>query len=553
MSGPYGCRLFKDGEVGSLRVMGRWRVGVLVLSFGLAACGRVSRDTPSAATDAASGGGAETADAALGAGATHDVDATPDASPCDPADAGAITWAKAFTGRSGVGTLAPAGLTVCGDGLCSVGNLVRVAYGEVPDAQTQYGTALVKFTPEGALVWSQAIEGPSATDSFSPNGVAADAQGNLVVIGGCRGQLVLAAEGGTQRSVSCPDADTNTHEHLLVLRFDSAGLFLSSTDFGTSSSYPPNFRVAVDPSGRTVVAVHVGGYSGEPERALVVSWGADGVETFRHSFAGGLSFPTGLALDAQGNAVLAGFFSSVWSLAGDDADGGLDGGTQLDTSSSAVCAFKLNLAGDLVWSRCFGGFGQQDLEPQLALGPDGSVVLGGAFTHDLDFAAIGNGAPPSPTRLSTPNEEAFYVAKLTADGDFAWQQQFGNGLTQDPHYGIAITPDSAILFPGQASGALAIGDLNLDAGTDAGSDSLDTPFVAEFDASGHPVFVTPLGHEDAFDTSNGIVLADGLGAGVGTGLGGCRNYYLAGNGVGALLAPGGAQTGEGFVLIAGRY
>jgi hypothetical protein len=377
------------------------------------------------------------------------------------------------------------------------------------------------------------LGGLSSPDRFAAASIGADDRGGLAVAGACRGQLVLPAAGGGQRAVDC----SGTQAHLLVARLDPSGASVWSADLGGTSDVPAALRVAVAPGGRVVAAAQVGGPFGVPNPApagaLVIAWEADGTERFRRFISGVPTYPTGLAIDTEGNMVLVGFFAGPTTVDG----GGADGGVILDTAGSAVCALKLSASGDLAWSRCFGGDSQAYLGPQLALGPDGSVVLGGSFVGQLDFDAIGRGAAPSPSRLTSAGKTDIYLAKLDRDGEFLWQRQFGNADEQDALLGVATTPDGAIILPGTTWGALDLDGVRIP------SSSSSSPFVAGFGADGRLSFATPLGGSAYVSGSSAIAVA------------GCRDYYLAADYSGDLRAPGAPATNPtiGLAVIAGRY
>jgi hypothetical protein len=466
----------------------------------------------------------------------HDTDAAPDASPCGKNVApGSLLWSRMFerdhfgpSPLDGVLRAPPAGLAACGAGLCLLGELdSRIRFDRDLVAQGRDDAYLAKLNTEGVPLWSKRLGGPSLTDRFTASSLAADARGNLVVAGSCQGQLVVPNGDGTERALDCSSGDW----HSIAIRFDASGRSVWLREFDTSGVSP---TIAVGGSGRTVVAANLGGAASNYEdRVAVIAWGEDGTELFRHWFQGDSVRLTRLALDAQASIVLVGQFrGQVRSLGRTAADGG---GVLLDTASSSLCAVKLNASGDLVWSRCFDG--NYVHAPQLALGSDGSVVLAGVFSDQADFAAFGQDAGPSRSRLFSLGGRDIYLAKLDRDGDFAWQQQLGNADAQSAPLGLATTPEGDILLAAATQGPIALGHLKMDA------DSVDSPFVAGFDADGRPSFVTRLGK---FSNALG---GHSLVAGT------CRSFFLAADYSGDLETPDALRMGdiEGLVVIGGRY
>ncbi len=480
-------------------------VGVLVLGIAFAACGRVSRDPiaegPDAGIASASAGGA--------------------ASACDPGKAGTLTWARTFEQDSDASFPSgeAQGLVQCGDGLCTVADGV-----------------LIKFSTAGAMVWSRTITGDLPSHSFTTKSLAADARGDLILGGYCTGQPTLTTASGVAQLPDC--GDEPTHPQVMLVRLDPDGFFVSAETLGTSVDFPPPIRVAAAPDGRHIAFTLAGdGTNAYASDGLVVAWAADGTESYRHVFSGGFPVPTDIAFDSQGNAVLVGFFYKTTSVDENDPDGG----TLLDTAGSEICVVKLTPTGELAWGHCFGGDPQEDLEPELALGPDDSIFLAGSFIGHVDFDAIGQDAPPSPTRLTTIGSTALpqpdsdlYVTKLTADGDFVWQRDIGNTLAQDGPYGLAVTPAGQVLFDAVTRGPLDVGPFHFDGGTSGG------PFLLELAGNGDPVFLTSLGTSTYFEAHAGIAL------------GSCSNFYLIAYFEGALSAPG-ANGGDGLALVGGNY
>lgn len=529
-------------------------VAQLVLSLTLVACGgRAMHPLPRTGGGGAPGSGGSGGSNDLGgasgspdqAGTTGSSDGgTLSAPPACPATTpGRVTSSRTFVvdqfGPSPIVSplsAEPAGLVRCGDGWCLAGELdSRVAFDRDLVAEGHDDAYLVKLAEDGTPVWSRRLGGTTTTDRLIASSIGADREGKLAVGVVCQGELVLADADDRDVLLHCPSDE----RALLLLRFDENGAFLWSAELGTSWVIPAQFRVAVDADGRTVVAAHVGGPIGKAdaprERALVVAFDPQGNELFRRSFEGGVTYPTGLALDGAGNSVLTGFFASgVKTFEGDTAG---DAVTELDTAGSAICALKLDSAGELVWSRCFGGKSQQALGPHLALGPDASVVLAGEFVDELDFGAIGQDAAPSPSRLASNGSTDMYLAKLDASGRFLWQEGFGNEDDQDFPLGMAVSEEGVIVALGTTRGPLVLAGTTLEAGTSP------SPFIATFGPDGEPMLAASLGQHAYIEGSSGIALGD------------CRSFYFAADYRGDLLSPNvpSMTAADGIVFATGRY
>jgi len=429
---------------------------------------------------------------------------------------------------------APVGLAPCGDGFCLAGELERrVRFDPDLVAQGDRDVYVAKLRADGSRVFSRRLGGTTTADDVFAASFAANEQGDLALGVGCSGELVAETANGAATAINC----AGDHERLLLLRLDAAGALLWAADLGTSTVVPPRLALAIDANGRTVVAAHVGGPittpGALPEQVLVAAFARDGSELFRHYFVGVETYATDLAIDSQGNTVLTGFFAGTVTTTDGDATSSVS--EPLDTAGSEICLLKLDSSGSLSFTSCFGGQGQANLEPKLALGPDDSIVLAGSFVGNLDLAAVGGNAAPSDSPFSTKGKTDIYLAKFDAGGSLVWQRQFGNEEDQEVSLGVAVTPEGNVLLPGVTWSALAIDGFETAQGT-------SSPFLAGFDAGGEAYFLGVLGKAAYVDGRDSITL------------GSCRSFYLAADYHGNLLAPGAdQQQADGLAFVSGRY
>ncbi|MBU0507975.1 T9SS type A sorting domain-containing protein [bacterium] len=92
---------------------------------------------------------------------------------------------------------------------------------------------------------------------------------------------------------------------------------------------------------------------------------------------------------------------------------------------------KLNAAGDSLWSRTYGGSGQ-DICWTLTQTPDGGFLLGG---QTQSFGEAHNTAPN------------FWVVRVNSSGDTLWTRAFG-GSGIDVCTSVALMPDSGFIIGG---------------------------------------------------------------------------------------------------------
>lgn len=127
---------------------------------------------------------------------------------------------------------------------------------------------------------------------------------------------------------------------------------------------------------------------------------------------------------------------------------------------------------ELVWAKEFG-----DTEPQLAeslaVAPDGTIVLGGAYVGSINF-----GPTAATTHVSTSATD-MYLAKLDAKGDYIWSKSFGSAAGEaDLLTKVAISSTGQIFMAGAYKVTIDLGGGPL---TATGNQDF---FVASFDKNG---------------------------------------------------------------------
>lgn len=120
-----------------------------------------------------------------------------------------------------------------------------------------------------------------------------------------------------------------------------------------------------------------------------------------------------------------------------------------------------------------------------ALGPDGSIVMAGAFEGSLDL----DPGPGSRARLSAGDLDVFIVA-LDASGDLRWGQTLG-GIGEDSAREAAMRPDGSVAVAGCFEGAV---DFDPGPGTDVRTSNGESDaFVTVLDADGALVWARTFG------------------------------------------------------------
>ena len=294
---------------------------------------------------------------------------------------------------------------------------------------------------DGSHVWSRLVGDASAMD-IVPGVVAVDPTGTIVLAASYQGSLVWP-EGNSLG----PSAGS----HLFLSFFDPDGAHLESFDLGPGAVAR---RIAVDENGDVVVlgvlfglADLGGGPLGEATpTSFLARFSGSGQHLWSRAL-GTLTEPywgRGLALLPDGGAVAAVPYIGV-----------LEGGeTPLVALGKDVGLVAVTAGGAVSWTARFGGDGE-DGPWDLALAPDGDLVLGGTFSMTFDAGLC---ALPSQA-----DEDAFLM-RLDPSGHPRWVHTFGD--PQSDHgpgsedwpgeilSAVDVAPDGSILTVGEWEGVV---------------------------------------------------------------------------------------------------
>ncbi|WP_434415966.1 hypothetical protein [Nannocystis pusilla] len=179
---------------------------------------------------------------------------------------------------------------------------------------------------------------------------------------------------------------------------------------------------------------------------------------------------TSLAVDGAGNVILVGAFFGT-------ADFGGETFVVTDPHSDAFVA-KFDTGGNHVWSRHFGGPGEQRIDV-VAVDEDGTIALGGRFSGEID---VGGGPLTSVSFMDV------VVANLTPDGEHVWSRNF----TSSDEFTTGLVTEIAI------AGGETVLTADLQDSSDFGGGPLGLPdslnsFVVKLDAGGGHVWSHAMG------------------------------------------------------------
>ncbi|MEO8587891.1 MAG: SBBP repeat-containing protein [Flavobacteriales bacterium] len=174
----------------------------------------------------------------------------------------------------------------------------------------------------------------------------------------------------------------------------------------------------------------------------------------------------GVALDANGNVVVSGYFQGT-AMFGND--------TLASAGLSDVLLLKYDPNGNLLWSLRDGGTGD-DKANQVAVFGNGDFGVVGSFQGSADIA--------NSLLLATGLHNAF-VARYTGMGIGLWSAQAGSSLNfaGDEGFDVESAPNGDLVFCGEIAGPSDFDGTSVvpNGGTDV--------FLARYDGSGHPIWV----------------------------------------------------------------
>ncbi|QQR88318.1 MAG: SBBP repeat-containing protein [Flavobacteriales bacterium] len=172
-----------------------------------------------------------------------------------------------------------------------------------------------------------------------------------------------------------------------------------------------------------------------------------------------------LGLDSSGNIYVLGEFRATAAF---------DGFTLAGTGGLTADIFlaKYDGTGVFQWAKAFTGAGYK-VSPSLLVLPDGSTIITGSFTQEVDLGS---------TTLSGANfNYRLFIAAFDPLGNDQWAQQFQTTGSSNG-YALARRPGGDIVLAGTFSGSITIGNTTLN------STGVSDLLVASFDPAGSPLW-----------------------------------------------------------------
>ncbi|PKP22994.1 MAG: hypothetical protein CVU05_01455 [Bacteroidetes bacterium HGW-Bacteroidetes-21] len=291
--------------------------------------------------------------------------------------------------------------------------------------------------PSTSLEWASNLGGISYDYAYSS---AVDANGNVIITGEFRGTADFDPGTGVFEMTSYGIRD------VFVVKLDSDGDFLWAKQFGgIDNDYCKS--VTVDASGNIYFTGNFKGTAdfdpgtgvveltspNSAENAFICKLDIAGDLVWVKHILPDMGFPgipsskgESISFDPNGNIIISGTFNG-----GNDFDPGSSEFIFANTLSETIFILKLALNGDFVWAKRMPGSSTDGIL-RSTNDASGNVYLTAVFSETPDF-------DPGPAVFNLTSDDGHtFVAKLYADGSFAWAKQFSGSSTT---VGNAITVD----------------------------------------------------------------------------------------------------------------
>jgi hypothetical protein len=191
--------------------------------------------------------------------------------------------------------------------------------------------------------------------------------------------------------------------------------------------------------------------------AFLVKYSSTGGHVWSKRFGGTSSdVPLGIAVAAGGNIAMTGYFQGTANF----------GGQNLTSAGvNDIFAASYDSTGRELWSKAWGNTAD-DRGTSVAIDGQGSVIVTGSFTGDVDF---GGG------RIPNSGGSDIFLVKYSSNGMHQWSRSYGTtAAVGDIANAVAVDGANNVLLTGSIVGAVDFGG-----GALAGNGSYDV-FIAKF-------------------------------------------------------------------------
>jgi hypothetical protein len=327
------------------------------------------------------------------------------------------------------------------------GTVVLTAAGN-PTSPAAVDMYLAKYDSTGALQWAFNL---GAIGVDMPHSIVLDRDGNILMTGYFSGQVDF------DPSAAVSNLAAGVGRNIFLAKYSSAGQLIWAKGFGDVESSPTDeagreegMDLVVDVSGNVYLTGLFNGsidldpadsndsadtFTSRERDIFIAAYDASG--NYRWGkFIGGAERDAAHAIDvdANGNIIVAGFFSGAFDFAGKPV-----------TSNGGWDAFiaQFDPSGSLMWVNTFGGTANDQVRPGgIAMGPANTIYVTGDFGTVTDFDPGANTASLTSNGLGD-----IFIAKYQPDGSYLWAIGMG-GARLDGGHRIAVSSTGDVYLTG---------------------------------------------------------------------------------------------------------
>ena len=322
-----------------------------------------------------------------------------------------------------------------------------------------------------SLLWAKSVGNNFNDEACS---VTTDASGNVFITGYFYGSTITF---GSTTLTNAGNLD------IFIAKYDAVGnLLWAKSVGGTSNDYSQ--CVSADASGN----VFITGFFNSPTitfgsttlnnvgfaNIFIAKYDASGNVVWAKSAVGGTSdYASSVSTDANGNAIISGYFNSPNITFGS---------TNLtNQGGSDIFIAKYDASGNVLWAKSFGGT-YDDYGRSVSSDTNGNIYMSGFFTSPtISFGS---------TVMTNAGSTNIFIVKYVAAGNLLWAKSVGTGGTCGNN--ISVDASGNVYMSGGFTGAnITIGSTTLTNVNNAGN-SQDI-FITKYDVNGNLMWAKSTG------------------------------------------------------------
>lgn len=352
--------------------------------------------------------------------------------------AGNLIWSKTFYDNYGSGNAVAVDQN---DNVIVAGTFYsRLDFGGGSVASIgEYDSFVVKYSADGAHLWSKRFGGSEGDDSI--NGLAIDSLGNIFVAGTIVGTVALGgnttyATGPFDNDIVLAKLSADNGAFLWGKRFAS-----TADDNGLSVGVGPQDEVVFTGNFSGLIDFGSGSLTSSGQDIFLATFSSNGIPLWSKRFGGALrDSGNGVAVDTSGNIILTGSFAGTVYFGS---------GALSSASANYDDIFLAKFANDgaPLWSQNFGG-NLSDQGNAVSVDRLGNIALIGTFADAIE---LGGGV------LTSAGGYDIFIAKYSPDGAHVWSNAFGSNAGMDEGGSVTVDAQSNIIGSGRFFGAVDFG------------------------------------------------------------------------------------------------